>query len=36
MSGSSVFSAASPKPNALYEFKDQNTVLLQLRAQRNF
>jgi hypothetical protein len=23
-------------PTALYEFKDQNTVLLQLRAQRNF
>src|SRR5947199_6633011 len=36
MSGSSVFAASSPKPAALYEFKDQNTVLLQLRAQRNF
>src|SRR3954466_4396411 len=36
MSGSSVFAASSPKPTALYEFKDQNTVLLQLRAQRNF
>ncbi len=36
MSGSSVFTAAVPKPAALYEFKDQNTVLLQLRAQRNF
>jgi hypothetical protein len=36
MSGSSVFTATAPKPNALYEFKDQNTVLLQVRAQRNF
>ena len=36
MSGSSVFTASSPKPAALYEFKDQNTVLLQVRAQRNF
>jgi hypothetical protein len=36
MTGSSTFAATSPKPTALYEFKDQNTVLLQLRAQRNF
>ena len=36
MAGSSVFAATSPKPAALYEFKDQDTVLLQLRAQRNF
>ena len=36
MSGSSTFTATAPKPAALYEFKDQNTVLLQLRAQRNF
>ncbi|MEH2590366.1 porin [Bradyrhizobium sp. AZCC 1721] len=36
MSGSSVFTATPPKPNALYEFKDQDTVLLQFRAQRNF
>ncbi|MET0677732.1 MAG: porin [Bradyrhizobium sp.] len=36
MSGSSVFSASSPKPTALYEFKDQDTVLFQVRAQRNF
>jgi Porin subfamily len=36
MSGSSVFTATAPKPNALYEFKDQDTVLLQVRAQRNF
>jgi hypothetical protein len=36
MSGSSVFAASAPKPVALYEFKDQDTVHLQLRAQRNF
>ena len=36
MSGSSVFTSTAPKPTALYEFKDQNTYLLQLRAQRNF
>jgi hypothetical protein len=36
MSGSSVFTATAPKPTALYEFKDQDTVLLQVRAQRNF
>jgi hypothetical protein len=36
MSGSSVFTASAPKPLALYEFKDQDTVHLQLRAQRNF
>jgi hypothetical protein len=36
MSGSSVFTATAPKPTALYEFKDQDTYLLQVRAQRNF
>jgi len=36
MSGSSVFTATAPKPNALYQFKDQDTFLLELRAQRNF
>jgi len=36
MSGSSTFTATAPKPNALYGFKDQDTVLLQVRAQRNF
>jgi Porin subfamily len=36
MSGSSFFTATSPKPNALYEFKDQDTVFLQVRVQRNF
>ena len=36
MAGSSVFTAAAPKPTALYQFRDQDTVLLQVRAQRNF
>jgi hypothetical protein len=36
MAGSSVFTATAPKPNALYEFKDQDTITLQVRAQRNF
>jgi hypothetical protein len=36
MSGSSVFSATAPQPTALYEFKDQNTVVGQVRVQRNF
>ena len=36
MSGSSVFASTAPKPTALYEFKDQDTFLLQVRAQRNF
>ena len=28
--------APAPKPNALYEFKDQSTVFMNIRAQRNF
>ena len=36
MRGSSVFAAAAPQPTALYQFKSQDTLLLQLRAQRNF
>jgi hypothetical protein len=35
MSGSSVFAPSAPKPSALYQFKDQDTVLVQFRAQRN-
>jgi hypothetical protein len=34
--GTSVLGAAAPKPTAVYEFKDQDTYLLQVRAQRNF
>ena len=36
MQGTSTFSASAPKPTALYEFKDQSTVYLNVRAQRNF
>ena len=36
MAGSSVFTATAPKPVALYEFKDQSTGYLNVRAQRNF
>jgi hypothetical protein len=34
--GSAVLSPTAPKPAARYEFKDQDTVLLQVRVQRNF
>jgi hypothetical protein len=34
--GTAVLTPAAPKPTASYQFKDQNTVLLQLRVQRNF
>jgi hypothetical protein len=29
-------SPGAPKPAAVYEFKDQSTVFLNIRAQRNF
>jgi hypothetical protein len=32
----SAFSPGAPKPSATYEFKDQDTVVLNLRVQRNF
>jgi hypothetical protein len=35
-SGTATLSPSPPKPTAVYEFKDQDTVLVQLRAQRNF
>jgi hypothetical protein len=34
--GTAVLTPSAPKPAATYEFRDQNTVLLQLRVQRNF
>jgi hypothetical protein len=34
--GAATLGPSAPKPATVYEFKDQNTVLLQLRAQRNF
>jgi len=36
MAGSSAFVPTAPKPTTLYEFKDQSTVFLNVRAQRNF
>jgi hypothetical protein len=35
-SGTATLTPSAPKPQATYEFKDQDTVLLQVRAQRNF
>jgi hypothetical protein len=34
--GTAILTPSAPKPTARYEFKDQDTVHLQLRAQRNF
>jgi Porin subfamily len=34
--GSAVLVAPAPKPVAVYEFRDQSTVFLNVRAQRNF
>lgn len=34
--GTAALAPAAPKPSARYEFKDQDAVHLQLRAQRNF
>jgi hypothetical protein len=36
MQGSSVFTPTAPQPTALYTFANQDTLLLQVRAQRNF
>ncbi len=34
--GAALFAANGPKPAAVYEFKDQDTVSLNVRVQRNF
>ncbi|MDB5625119.1 MAG: hypothetical protein JWR73_921 [Tardiphaga sp.] len=34
--GSAVLAASAPKPTAVYQFKDQDTVSMNVRAQRNF
>ncbi len=34
--GSAILTPAAPKPTAVYEFRDQSTVFLNVRAQRNF
>ncbi|MFL6826677.1 MAG: porin, partial [Bradyrhizobium sp.] len=36
MSGVAVLTPSAPKPTAVYEFRDQSTVYLNVRAQRNF
>ena len=35
-SGAATLAATAPKPTTVYEFKDQSTVFLNVRAQRNF
>jgi hypothetical protein len=34
--GTSTITTIMPKPNAVYEYKDQDTVALNVRVQRNF
>jgi hypothetical protein len=34
--GTALLTPTAPKPTAFYEFKDQNTVSFNVRAQRNF
>ena len=34
--GAAILGATAPKPTTVYEFKDQSTVFLNVRAQRNF
>lgn len=34
--GTATLTPSAPKPTALYEFKDQNTLLLQMRLQKNW
>jgi hypothetical protein len=35
-SGAATLGASTPKPTTVYEFKDQDAISLQVRAQRNF
>jgi hypothetical protein len=34
--GASTLAPSAPKPGAVYEYRDQDAISLQLRAQRNF
>ena len=34
--GSATLTPAAPKPTAVYQYRDQDTILLNVRAQRNF
>jgi len=36
LTGTAVLTPTAPKPTAVYEYKDQNTVTFNVRAQRNF
>jgi hypothetical protein len=36
MTGTPLLTAVAPQPTATYEFKNQDTVYLQARVQRNF
>ena len=36
MNGTSTLGPTAPKPTTVYEFKDQDTVSFNVRAQRNF
>jgi len=36
LTGTAVLTPTTPKPTATYEYKDQNTVTFNVRAQRNF
>jgi hypothetical protein len=36
LTGTWVLAVAAPKPTTVHQYKDQNTVSLQHRAQRNF
>jgi len=36
MQGTAILAPAAPKPTTVYEFKDQDTVALNVRVQRNF
>jgi hypothetical protein len=35
-SGTAVLTPTAPKPTAAYEYKDQDTVSMNVRVQRNF
>ena len=34
--GTAVLTPSAPKPTAVYQFKDQDTVTMNVRVQRNF
>jgi hypothetical protein len=34
--GTAMLTPSAPKPTTMYEYKDQDSFMLQVRAQRNF